>query len=213
MSFGPTEWFQRSSTTCIISFWLHELQIFGWIACYTSENMDLEYWCRFLQENTFSANLKDVVAYVFHWRISNIWNNVVLYVISQDSLQHGWKDLILEHNSFHLKYVEEAAARTRAPTDTNYDVYAFRRKILESPSPKCNGGSSSRLSTFRITDTPRPGKWVLCLHRRAIFSHSLFRPSNAMGFLKPLSNTSCEFEVNRVEEILQEPRNHNLGRS
>jgi hypothetical protein len=52
------------------------------------------------------------------------------------------------------------AARTRAPSATNYDVYASRRKILKSPGPKCNGAGSSRPSTFRIMDSPRPGKWV-----------------------------------------------------
>jgi hypothetical protein len=54
------------------------------------------------------------------------------------------------------------AARTRAPSATNYDVYASRRKILQSPGPKCNGAGSSRPSTFWIMDSPRPGKCVHC---------------------------------------------------
>jgi hypothetical protein len=52
----------------------------------------------------------------------------------------------------------EGAARTRAPTATNSDVYASRRKILQSPGPKCNGAGSSRPSALWIMDTPRPGK-------------------------------------------------------
>jgi hypothetical protein len=57
-----------------------------------------------------------------------------------------------------ITVVWEEAARTRALAVTNYDVYASRGKILESPGPKCNGASSSRPSTSWIMDTPRPGK-------------------------------------------------------
>jgi hypothetical protein len=72
------------------------------------------------------------------------------------------------------------AARTRAPSATNYDVYASHRKILKSPGPKCNGAGSSRPSTFRIMDSPRPGKWVLhcsggcCTSDLAVFSPTLW---------------------------------------
>ncbi len=93
------------------------------------------------------------------------------------------------------------AARTRAPSATNYDVYASRGKILESPGPKCNGASSSKLSTFWIMDAPRPGKWDADLHRRALFSLSSSIPSDRMGFLLSLSILASEHEINRVERF------------
>jgi len=111
-----------------------------------------------------------------------------------------WKYLILAHNSFRLGVVRKGAARTRAPAATNYDVYASRRKILESPGPKCNEASSSRPSAFWIMDAPRPGKWTLSRHLRAIFLHSLFRPCQHYGFFKSLPYFFSEYEVNRVEQ-------------
>jgi hypothetical protein len=66
-------------------------------------------------------------------------------------------------NSWTLQFSEldwVRAARTRAPSATNYDVYASRGKILESPDPKCNGAGCSRPSTLLIMDWPRPGKYL-----------------------------------------------------
>jgi hypothetical protein len=66
-------------------------------------------------------------------------------------------------NSWTLQFSEldwVRAARTRAPSATNYDVYASRGKILQSPGPKCNGAGSSKPSIFRIMDSPRPVKWL-----------------------------------------------------
>ena len=56
------------------------------------------------------------------------------------------------------------AARTRAPS-----------------APKCNGAGFSRPSTFRIMDTPRPGKWVHHLLKLIYHSNTPSACSNAMG--------------------------------
>jgi len=75
------------------------------------------------------------------------------------------------------------AARTRAPAATNYDVHALRREMLESPGPKCNGASSSRPSTFRIMDWPRPGKYRSPLRHAYFNADSSAQLPTAMGYI------------------------------
>jgi hypothetical protein len=83
------------------------------------------------------------------------------------------------------------AARTRAPAATNYDVYASRRKILESPGPKCNGAGSSRPSTFWIMDTPRPGKCLIQLPSAILWSPDALLASTHMGYCFSQTFQTC----------------------
>jgi hypothetical protein len=97
-----------------------------------------------------------------------------------------------EHNfDFHSRFFSNfsfnrvRAARTWAPAATNYDVYASRREILESPNPKCNGAGSSRPSTLRIMDTPRPGKWIQSFRDRYLNATAVHRHCNPNGIMRP----------------------------
>jgi hypothetical protein len=99
--------------------------------------------CPCVREKNISLNLKDMQV------------NIICVSIRHKALSTVANP---EITNFQIEVVGEGAARTRAPAATNYDVYASRRKILESPGPKCNGADFSRPSTFWIMDTPRPGK-------------------------------------------------------
>lgn len=65
------------------------------------------------------------------------------------------------------------------PFAANYDMHGSHRKILESPSLKCNGAGFSRPSTLWIMDTTQPGKWLTRLPSAK--SHPPLRSSAHMG--------------------------------
>jgi hypothetical protein len=76
--------------------------------------------CTCVREKNISLNLKDMQA------------NIICV-----SIRHKAPSTVAnpEIPNFQIEVDCVGAARTRAPAATNYDVYASRRKILESPGP------------------------------------------------------------------------------